>query len=364
MRSSSGEYYERLDHVRALAAFLVFTWHFTHANALIEPATYVPAFPLASLLEEGHTGVALFMALTGYLFAKLIDGQPFSVRMFLWNRFVRLVPLLAVVLAVTFSIKVMRGAPLQDVVGEFLLGLILSNWPNGAWSVAVELHFYLVMPMVLWAVFRNAHWAVLLVFISMAVRAILFGIESETQSVAFYSIVGRFDQFVLGIWSFRALKNRKLTNGVFLVALPIFVFAFHHFNTMGGFFGTKHSPVWICLSTVEGLFYAVAIRCYDTSSLVLPSPLARIMRLIGTWSYSIYLWHFFIFQEAATLIHNHVIDLGTYGVSVVASIVVFLLFLPFARLSYRCMEEPFLRYRRSYKASNKQPTGTYATAAA
>ena len=60
MRSSSGEHFIALDHIRALAALMVFTWHFTHGSTGF-PVTfdYSPSlFPL-SFLDEGHTGVAL-----------------------------------------------------------------------------------------------------------------------------------------------------------------------------------------------------------------------------------------------------------------------------------------------------------------
>lgn len=76
MRSSSGEHYIALDHIRALAAFIVFTWHFIHAtDGYPVSFEYVPALPPFSILDEGHTGVALFMTLSGYLFAKLFDGK-------------------------------------------------------------------------------------------------------------------------------------------------------------------------------------------------------------------------------------------------------------------------------------------------
>jgi len=72
VKSTSGSYYETLDHVRAFAVFSVFTWHFIHVNdgQLTGPAI----FPL-SQLYEGHTGVAIFMTLSGYLFAKLLDNR-------------------------------------------------------------------------------------------------------------------------------------------------------------------------------------------------------------------------------------------------------------------------------------------------
>src|SRR5258708_15325185 len=112
MRSSSGAHYIALDHVRGLAAFMVFAWHFTHAwYGFPIPFEYVPAvFPFA-LLDEGHTGVALFMTLSGYLFAKLLDGKTIDYRAFLWNRVLRLVPLLtAVILIIGIQIFASGGS--------------------------------------------------------------------------------------------------------------------------------------------------------------------------------------------------------------------------------------------------------------
>ena len=92
MKSSSGQYYLGLDHVRALAAFMVFSWHFIdiHQGQNAPP----PIFPL-TFLTEGHTGVALFMTLSGYLFAKLLDGKDINYFSFIWNRTLRLLPLLS-----------------------------------------------------------------------------------------------------------------------------------------------------------------------------------------------------------------------------------------------------------------------------
>src|SRR5271169_6463136 len=101
MRSSSGTHFIALDHVRALAAFMVFAWHFTHGlGGYPIPFDYVPALFPFSLLDEGHTGVALFMTLSGYLFAKLLDGKSINYLAFLWNRVLRLFPLLLVVILI------------------------------------------------------------------------------------------------------------------------------------------------------------------------------------------------------------------------------------------------------------------------
>ncbi len=72
---SSGVHFIALDHVRAVAVYLVLSWHFIHGlEERLFRSRMLRRFPLLSLLDEGHTGVALFMALSGYLFARLLDG--------------------------------------------------------------------------------------------------------------------------------------------------------------------------------------------------------------------------------------------------------------------------------------------------
>ena len=142
MKSSTGAHYIALDHVRAFAAFLVFTWHFIHAaNGYPVPFEFVPAFVPLALLDEGHTGVALFMTLSGYLFAKLLADKQIDYRYFLWNRFVRLAPLLTVVIAVVGVIRYTEGTPLGHYASSILKGLVTGRLPNGGWSIVVEFHF-------------------------------------------------------------------------------------------------------------------------------------------------------------------------------------------------------------------------------
>src|SRR5262245_59261357 len=151
MRSSSGAHFIALDHVRALAAFMVFAWHFTHAvEGYPVPFDYVPALVPLSLLDEGHTGVALFMTLSGYLFAKLLDGKSIDYGAFLWNRAVRLLPLLAVVIVMVGLMKFVAGESVTRYAYEILNGVWAPTLPNGAWSITVEFHYYVILPLFLW----------------------------------------------------------------------------------------------------------------------------------------------------------------------------------------------------------------------
>ena len=101
LESSEGRYFYRVDHIRALAAFIVFVWHFIHSvKGYPVKFNYSPSiFPL-SILDEGHTGVALFMTLSGYLFAKLIGDRQINYRSFIYNRALRLLPLFMLVILI------------------------------------------------------------------------------------------------------------------------------------------------------------------------------------------------------------------------------------------------------------------------
>lgn len=74
MRSSNRPYLATVDHLRAFAALLVVAYHgsqlFTAqiANGDQTRVWNYSHNPLATLIYEGHTGVALFMALSGFIF--------------------------------------------------------------------------------------------------------------------------------------------------------------------------------------------------------------------------------------------------------------------------------------------------------
>ena len=138
MESSSGRYYIGLDHIRAVAAFLVFTWHFIHVgNGHQAPP---PIFPL-SFLSEGHTGVSLFLTLSGYLFAKLLDGKDIKFVSFIWNRFLRLAPLLfLVIIAIGFQ-KYLSGNDIRGYVQTIVAGIVTPSLPHGGWSLTIEFLF-------------------------------------------------------------------------------------------------------------------------------------------------------------------------------------------------------------------------------
>ncbi|MCG2593765.1 acyltransferase [Ramlibacter sp. XY19] len=354
MKSSSGAHYAALDHVRAVAVFIVIAWHFFHgfAGGPVPMRGAPNFFPLA-LLDEGHTGVALFMTLSGYLFAKLIGTRRIDYGAFLLNRALRLLPLLLLVLAIVGAMWVHAGA---ITVGEYLKAMGRGTYwpvlPNGAWSITVEAHFYLILPLLLLAARRSPAWLLGLVAAAVLLRAVLWWRLGQVQGPAYWSLVGRFDQFALGMFFFHA---RRIFTGRHVVAAGVFLLfsaMYWLFDLRGGFDNLpvypSPSPFWIVLPTLEGAAYGLLIAWYESSFTPGAGWFSRTLARFGELSYSIYLLHFFFVFEATRYVHTHVMAISNIYLALAWTVLFYaFMFVP-AWLSYTFVESPFLRLRRPY----------------
>ena len=351
MRSTEGIYYSRLDHVRAVAAYLVFVWHFLHlTDRFPVPYSSAPVFPFA-LFDEGHTGVALFMTLSGYLFAKLVGDRTIDYPSFLWSRAVRLGPLLAVCIAAWVLVGRFGGepVPLHDITYGFLLPL----WPRGTWSVSIELQFYLLFPLLLLMFRRQGPFGLLMVVAgAIALRYDWWRNFGEAQHVAYWTIFGRIDQFVFGMIFALTPMRRSVLRIVAGISVAAFLVLWHEFDRMGGYHNQtgapSPSPLWIVTPTVEAITYASVIAFYDGSKFVLPRWLDRNLARIGEWSFSIYLLHFFPAVALRNIFWTTDGSGNNFYLALVAATAAFVAFLPVAAFSYNFFEKRFLVYRRPY----------------
>lgn len=348
MRSSDGQHFAKMDHVRALAAFMVFCWHFGHGGGFL-PFDYVPPFPL-SMFEEGHAGVGLFMTLSGYLFSKIIRDRQIHFLSFVYNRALRLGPLLILVL----SINLITGG---TIIKNVIAGFIVPVWPNGGWSIAVEGHFYLILPFMLAMARRfGLIYVLAAILVFILVRGIYFEHFGTVQRFAYYTIFGRIDQFILGIVAERMFRERGLPPvAMWLTAATVLAYLvyMHGFNMLGGYScmpsDPSTSPLWIVHPTFEGLGCTAIILLYDKSRFTLPKAMDRALSLVGELSYSLYLLHFFFFVQAAGFAAQFV-DMSNYAVNLGVSLLAFVAFLPVCWLSNRFIERPFMRLRVKYLA--------------
>lgn len=354
MKSSSGAHFIALDHVRALAAFLVVCWHFTHGySGYPIPFEYVPGlFPFA-LLDEGHTGVALFMTLSGYLFAKLLNGNSIRYLPFLWNRALRLLPLLLVVIVLAGCKAILiEHQGLFSYIAMTVKGVVLPTLPNGGWSITTEFHYYLILPCLL-RMFKRAKFLPVFVCIAAIVlRAWLYHGRGEVQSLAYWTILGRIDQFVLGMLAFQSRTYFAVRYVVPLAALTGFAGFYWYFDRLGGFNQLPSypspSPLWIFLPTIEGFAYAVGVSWYDNAFSHANNGISRIIGRMGDYSYSIYLLHIFFVFPAASFVNQHIMTITGFYLCCAWALVFYIAMMPIGYLSYRFIEAPFLKLRKSY----------------
>lgn len=143
-----------LDHLRALAITFVFLFHY-YILSKGEPKW------LPDTASFGWTGVDLFFVLSGFLisvqlFAQIKQGTVISFKSFFLKRFFRIIPAFLVTVGIYFCVPVFREKESLPPLWQFLtftqnLGLNLKEHGtfSHAWSLCVEEHFYLCLPLIL-----------------------------------------------------------------------------------------------------------------------------------------------------------------------------------------------------------------------
>ncbi len=164
-----------LDHLRATAITFVFFFHYFIISKG-EPAW------LPGVAKFGWTGVDLFFVLSGFLiasqlFAQMKTGQLLSYKEFFLKRVFRIIPAYLVTVGLYFAFPVFREREALPPLWRFLtftqnFGLNLKDFGtfSHAWSLCVEEHFYLFLPLILILLqqtnrFRRASWLLSVIFL-------------------------------------------------------------------------------------------------------------------------------------------------------------------------------------------------------
>lgn len=299
------------------------------------------------------------MTLSGYLFAKLLDGKRPLYLPFLWNRVVRLGPLLVLVFFVSGVLFVQSGGAIGEYLWRLARGFILPSWPNGGWSIIVEFHFYLILPIILYFTRMRSYAPLVFLVMAIGVRYLYWTTFGEVQRIGYWTIAGCIDQFLMGIFAYIArdyIRKRHFITGAVVLGFIIYVYLF---DRAGGFYVHGNypsgSPIWIIHPTVLGLAFGWLTAWYDNSFTPKASGLSLHIARIGECSYSFYLLHFFYYKKASWFVNDNIIELDGGIVTFLAAVVCFLIFVPVAWLSYRFIEMPLMRFRRPYTTKNPTP---------
>lgn len=327
------------------------------------------------LAPGGAMGVHLFFVLSGLLIASLLLGEhartgTVDLRAFLVRRARRLVPTLAALLAaLAVASVVLDRLVLGDVASSAAYALTFtSNWSAigfplapieralgggtmvietiQTWSLAIEVHFYLLWSVALWTAVRRG-WShrrmallttlVIVVLAVVRARSYAGGTDWFTLYAATYS---RLDAALVGTlvgiaymagWLRR--PHRHLTTAGWVGLGAILVAAFLDDGSLPAL------PLGLYTVLALGAAAGMAAAVTDPGSRLGRVLTVRWLMFLGTVSYSLYLWHnaVFLMFELHTPTWPGPVRM-VVGVTVALGV---------SYASYHLIERRFMRPRRS-----------------
>ncbi|MDQ6782831.1 MAG: acyltransferase [Actinomycetota bacterium] len=335
-----------LDGVRGIAVLLILALHATYLLVPRLAGQYVPG---------AFIGVDIFFVLSGFLITSLLleewdRNRRLAMRRFYRRRARRLFPALWVVMTVQLIYTLIAHDPLRSelkglaamfsYVGNFSwrFGAVVPSAFGQTWSLAVEEQFYLLWPLVLIVLIRlrsrQLVTAVMCTLIAAAFvcRAVLFNVGVPWVEV-YVQTEARFDALIMG-----ALLAHLLHSGW---RPPRWIGIYGALGT--GFLAvvvvSAHGPDgWLFDGGYDLVAFASAIiiaTVLDSRSVMARVLAIGPLRFIGRLSYSLYLWHVFVFLvvERAWPTRSSLLRLVA-GASITGLAAV---------LSYSLIERPFLR---------------------
>ncbi|MEU0274347.1 acyltransferase [Streptomyces sp. NPDC006307] len=365
MRSSDDRVYlAPVDHLRAVAAVLVVLYHGCQLlSARIEGRPrfvagtdwLYSANPAATLVFEGHTGVALFMVLSGFIFTVGAHGRPIRYGRFLANRLLRIYPLYLVIAVLGLATHVSLPT-FQDLLR--VLTFATPSLPYGGvfWTLCVEMQFYLVFPLLNRLLTERGPGALLRLLAAVSLLRALVWLSSPApapHTAALYlGLAGRIDQFLLGMlaaWAYVHHRERLRAAARWLapVALSLALGVLWSYNQLHGY--VSDSPLKLAWSGAEGAVWALVVVAYVAGAG--PGGGGRVSRWLarlGEVSFSVYLTHFMVL----TLLCEYAWFPGVLPPVGEAFLLTLLVALPLtvavSFVTYHAIELPFLRLRRPY----------------
>ncbi|WP_316187586.1 MULTISPECIES: acyltransferase [unclassified Bradyrhizobium] len=350
-----------LDHLRFLAAGLVILFH----TVLETRGTGRPAetFHIA-LIDQGHVGVGLFMVISGFIMMTMFMGRDVEPLKFYYNRALRIYPLL--ILIVSFGYFTTPD-PRPTAAGiNFLMSLLpISNlyrlqygsFGGHLWTIAVELQFYLLLPILLRFRRRYGRLAFYggVLGIAFALRAAQYALTGTAHALSYFSLFGSIDLFIGGMIAaeiYQHLQQRKVEYEPWLVlatlaaigvviAMMFSVPSFFHVDWQHvSIDSVSRSNKWVIWPLLQAMMWSVFLLLYLRSRSQIWG--SAILANLGKCSYSAYIWHILVIA----LLKTKLMWLSSYALGLFLVLPVTLLI---ALVSYHLIELPFLHLRSTYQ---------------
>ena len=302
-----------LDGLRGIAVLLVLWYHIWEISWLPAPRPWLQFLP-----ETGFVGVDLFFFISGFVivypFVKALihDEAPPSWGHFAYRRAIKIVPSYVLCIVVLIAIGYAHfSSPAQAARDIITHLLFIHTWwgqtagsINGVlWTLAVEVQFYLVFPLIWWLFSRNP-WIT-----AGAMIAAAFVFRSYGQACCFHTTAGLMlenlpsylDTFAFGMISaylyvqWRERIRSGVPRGVALItALAGFAALTLLLQNL---WAVRLSPDWSTVwqihnrTLVGASFVLIALGCLLSAGAWQRAVANPVLLFLGVISYNLYLYH-------------------------------------------------------------------------
>jgi peptidoglycan/LPS O-acetylase OafA/YrhL len=278
---------------------------------------------------------------------------------FLFSRFVRIYPLFVFAVFLQLMISTYNEERNYGVVA--LLGWLvpfrsetvpLSQYFVQLWTIWVEFQFYLLFPFLhAFALRYGSRYLLALIALFVLVRALVFLATGSVRFLAYETIFGRMDQFLIGMLAAQLYLRRPGLGGNplwLLAAAALAIGGIHLFSREAGYTALAH-PAWIAWTTVEGLLWAAVLVTYLNARLALPRAIERALAALGAASFSIYVMHNLVIAVLKRQVGLLPLGADTFTQAIwTGALVALPAVLAVAAVTYLLIERPFFAFRRPY----------------
>lgn len=298
--------------LRAIAFFLVFIFHLNK-----------------DWLPGGFLGVDLFFVISGYLVSSIIlhdiKNDQFKFNIFFIKRIKRIVPAyLFMLFAVAFAslyfylfldMGTIRGTLLRSLLfvsnhvfagGANYFGASMSENPLlHTWSLAIEMQFYLILPLILYFFRKNLAFVligVILILSCYATVQILWNHQNEM----YFSLLARMPEFLVGalfsVLFKEGLNFGRQTNNILAIGCGVVFIACTAIITENSAF-----PGFLALIPTLAAGVLLSLRNNVMGELLSSKWLVH----FGQLSYSLYLFHWPVMAVIRYRFDEYLFDLKT-----------------------------------------------------
>lgn len=366
MNSKSTQKFYGLDNLRAFAIIFVFLFHYFIISGG-EPKW------LPDVARFGWTGVDLFFVLSGFLissqlFQEIKNNNDISLKNFFLKRIFRILPAYLFTVALYFLVPFFRERESLPPLWKFLtftqnIGLDAENGGtfSHCWSLCVEEHFYLFLPLILMFILtqkwmkRSYLFLILFFVFGIAIRIYSYKhfylphIADDNSwmywyKYIYYTTYSRLDGLLAGvliaglyhfypkIWT----KISPFGNLILLFGLMILTAAYFLCEDQMTFNATVFGFPLVALG------YGMLVLGAICPTSILFKWNSKVLTKIAVLSYAVYLTHKGVIHMTHQLLAKFEID------SNLMLIICMITCLGFAQIVHLIIEKPFMKLRKRF----------------